>query len=143
MKIRAFVFDDDEQVRSLVSSTLLQRGYEVHDFAEPGTCPLYLERECPCPESHTCGDIIITDIDMPDVTGLELIENQIKRSCKVRHFGVMSGTWSNSVVKHASELGCKIFKKPFGINELRDWLDQCEKTLNPSRKLWDWFRYKK
>ena len=143
MKPRAFVFDDDEQVRSLVSSLLLQRGYDVHQFSEPGSCPLYLEHQCPCPESHTCGDIIITDIDMPNVTGLELIENQIRHGCKVRHFGVMSGNWSDSVVKHASELGCKIFKKPFGIKKFRDWLDQCEKTLNPSRKLWDWFMHKK
>ena len=143
MKIRVLVFDDDEHVRSLVSSILLQRGYEVHQFSEPGSCPLYLEGKCPCPESHTCGDIIITDVNMPKVTGLELIENQIRRGCKVRHFGVMSGVLSNSVVKHAIELGCKIFKKPFEINKLRDWLDQCEKSLNSSRKLWDWFTHKK
>ena len=84
-----------------------------------------------------------TDIDMPKVSGLKLIENQIRRGCKVRHFGVMSGVLSNSVVKHAIELGCKIFKKPFEINKLRDWLDQCEKSLNSSRKLWDWFTHKK
>ncbi len=140
MKPRVFVFDDDDEVRSLVSSILQNRGYEVYDFPEPGSCPLFLDRECPCPVNRTCGDIIITDIDMPNVSGLEFIENQIKRGCKVKIFGVMSGSWSDSALKHAGELGAKIFKKPIAIGELIGWLDQCEKVLNSNRKLWDWFR---
>lgn len=80
---------------------------------------------------------------MPNITGLEFIENQIKHGCNVRNFGVMSGSWSDSEVKHAKELGCTIFEKPFGVDELINWLDQCEKDIDPSRKLWDWFKHKK
>jgi len=34
-------------------------------------------------------------------------------------------------------------KKPFGIDELNNWLNQCEKGIDPSRELWDWFKHKK
>lgn len=71
MKIRALVFEDNDQLRSLISTILEMRGYEVFTFSEPGSCPLYLKDKCPCPLKHTCADIIITDINMPSVTGLD------------------------------------------------------------------------
>lgn len=138
MKPRVLVFEDNEAVRSLVSSYMRERGYEVHEFSEPGACPSLLDRECPCPAGYICADIIITDIDMPNITGLEFIENQQKHGCKVRHFAVMSGSWSDAELTHAAELGCAIFNKPFRFNELSAWLDNCEKEIAPGRKLWDW-----
>ena len=143
MKIRAFVFDDDEQVRNVISELLKERGYEVHGFSEPGICPIYLEQRCPCLLDHTCADIIITDINMPYMTGLELIENQLRNGCKVKNIMVLSGSWTDAQVTYAKALGCKIFKKPFKIDEFFNWLDECERRLDPKRKLSDWFKHKK
>jgi len=143
MELRALVFDDNRAIRSLISSVLQERGYEVHAFSEPGACPVFLDRVCPCPVGYTCADIIITDINMPNVTGLEFIENQIKHGCQVSNFAAMSGSWSESEVTRATELGCKIFKKPFDFNEIISWLNHCEKNIDPSRRLWDWFEHKK
>lgn len=138
MKIRALVFEDNDKLRSLISSILLKRGYEGFDFAEPGICPLYLEKDCPSPPDHTCADIIITDINMPNINGLELIENQIRHGCRVKHFAVMSFDWTDKQVEKANELGCHSFEKPFDISELNSWLVECERSIDPNRKLWDW-----
>jgi len=138
MKIRALVFDDDEVLRELISSVLQRQGYEVYDFPEPGFCPLFLVRECPCPVSHICADTIMTDLNMPNITGLEFIENQIKRGCKVRNIALISGDWSEPEMYRAHELGCMTFSKPLRIAELIAWLNQCEKRIDPNRKLWDW-----
>ena len=138
MKIRALVFDDEKILRELISSVLKRREYEVHDFSEPGLCPLSLDRECPCPVGYTCADIIITDLNMPNITGLEFIENQIKHGCKVRNIALISGDWSEPEMKRAHELGCVTFSKPLRIAELIDWLNQCEKRIDPNRELWDW-----
>ena len=89
----------------------------------------------PVSQGHTCADIIITDIDMPKITGLDFIENQLKRGCKVRNLATMSGSWSDSQMKRAAELGCKAFTKPFDINELMSWLNHCEKSIDPARRL--------
>lgn len=139
-RIRALVFDDDQVVRELLSSVLLRRGYEVYAFSEPGVCPLVSERQCPCPARYSCADIIITDLNMPNMTGLDLIENQIDRGCKVRNLAVLSGDWSDHEVKRASQLGCMTFSKPLRVAELNEWLNQCEKGIDPERKLWNWFR---
>jgi CheY-like chemotaxis protein len=137
MKIRALVFDDEKILRELISSVLKRREYEVHDFSEPGLCPLSFDRECPCPVGYTCADIIITDLNMPNITGLEFIENQIKHGCKVRNIALISGDWSEPEMKRAHELGCLTFSKPLRIAELIDWLNECEKRIDPNRKLWD------
>lgn len=140
IKIRALVFDDDQVVRELLSSVLLRRGYEVYAFSEPAVCPLVSERQCPCPTRYSCADIIITDLNMPNMTGLELIEKQIDRGCKVRNLAVLSGDWLDHEVKRASQLGCMTFSKPLRVAELNEWLNQCEKGIDRERKLWNWFR---
>ena len=142
MKIRAFVLDDNQQVRKAISDLLKYRGYEVHEFFDPSVCPVYLERDCPCELEHACTDIIITDIDMPNVTGIEFIENQKKRSCKVENIAMISGAWTRDSREQAESLGCEIFYKPFDFTTFTVWLDECEKRIKPNRKLSDWFKQK-
>jgi len=142
MKIRAFVFEDDDNVRDLITTILEKRGYEVNAFSEPDTCPLYLDHDCPCPLGHECGDIIVTDINMPKINGLDFIENQLNHGCKVNNFAVMSGTWTDKHADRAKSLGLYMFKKPFDVKDFNNWLDDCEKRLNPKRKLADWFKHR-
>lgn len=139
MKVRALVFDDEPGIRSIISSIFEERGYEVLSFAEPLSCPIYLNRECPCPRKYACGDILITDINMPNVTGLEFVENQIRNGCKgiVQNKAVISGAWTDAQLEQAMRLGRHIFRKPLTIGEIDSWLDECEKRIDPKRKLAD------
>jgi CheY-like chemotaxis protein len=139
MKLRAFVFEDNEGLRRMISSILGRRGYEVFSYSEPLFCPIYLDRECPCPEDFACGDIFITDNSMPNVTGLEFIENQIRHGCKAieKNKALTSGKWTEAELERAKTLSCKTFQKPFRTNELLSWLDECEKRIDPNRKLSD------
>ncbi len=91
MKTRAIVLEDDDNIRSLISSILNKRGYQVCAYQEPGACPLNLKHNCPCPLEHACGDIIITDINMPNISGLNFIENLLNQGCKINNFMLMSG----------------------------------------------------
>jgi CheY-like chemotaxis protein len=144
MKLRAFVFDDDDVVRMLCSAALQKRGYEVYDYPEATECPAYRNGGCPCPEDHTCGDIIIADINMESITGIELLERLVGYGCRVRHFALMSGWWSDFELKKAQELGCKVLEKPYALDDLNRWLDMCEASVNQERRLWgDWFRRQK
>jgi hypothetical protein len=52
---------------------------------------------------------------------------------------LMSGAWLNSDLQRAKELGCQAFHKPFLLDEIKKWLDDCEKRINRNSVLSDWF----
>lgn len=138
-RIRALVFDDDDSIRALLLEILRARGYEALGYAEPLHCPVYDRAACSCGAHQTCGDIVITDVEMPRVSGLDLIQQQQDRGCKMdpRNVGVMSGSWGDEGLERARELRCRVFEKPFKIRELQAWLDGCEARCRTDSSLRD------
>jgi CheY-like chemotaxis protein len=134
VNIRAVVIEDEDTIRDLICGILKKRGYEVHASSEPLCCPIYLNCECPCPVEHFCTNIIITDLHMPNMTGLEFIEHQKSNGCKVQNIAVMSGSWTDEEIEQAKGLDCHMFKKPFNIDEIEKWLNECEKKIDPNSK---------
>ena len=124
---RAFVFDDDQNIRAMLWEILDQRGYEVFTFPDPGYCPLFEMAACPCPLKQSCTDIIITDLNMPVSNGLDFIETQLKKGCHCKHIALISGDLNAEALSKANKMGLKIFEKPFGLDELTEWLDKVEK----------------
>ena len=114
MKIRAFVFDDDDRVRSVLTAILKERGYEVYEFSEPRLCPLLLDNTCPCPEGHVCADIVISDLNMPTMNGLAFIENQHRHGCKGEHFALLSGAYSDEELQKARSSDVRFLRSPSG-----------------------------
>ena len=135
MSIQVFVFDDDELIRTTLSYFLKQEGFLVSEFAQPDHCSLYYDEECLCPAKSDCADIIITDINMPGENGLQFVENQLRKGCKVEHVAVMSGDWEDPFLKRAHQLGCQIFYKPFSIIEMKNWLDKIRKDFQEEETL--------
>jgi len=126
-------------LRSTLKAILDEMGYEVHTFSDPGICPLYHGTGHNCLIEYPCSDIIISDINMPFENGLEFIENRLKKGCKVKFSALMSAGWNESELHRAKNVGCKIFRKPFNIEDLYNWLDDCQKKIDDKRVLSDWF----
>lgn len=139
MQLRAIVIDDDDACRSLLALMLRQRGYEVICLPDPTACPLYEDSECSCPREEVCGDFLLTDNQMPGMSGLELVARQVQAGCKARvsNKAVLSGTWSQDELLKAQELGCKVFDKPYRSEDIEAWLDAQEKNITSGRKLVD------
>ncbi|WP_020674998.1 response regulator [Geopsychrobacter electrodiphilus] len=137
MTPRIIVFEDDEASRRLMTILLEQRGYEVISAADPTICPLYSDREKPCPHVDACGDILLTDNRMPNMTGLEFVETQSQRGCKgiIQNKAVISGTWSSKECEQAEKLGCKMFYKPVCISEIFEWIEEQITKIPLNRKL--------
>ena len=76
-RIRAFIFDDDAPIRSMLVGVLKQRSYEILAFARAAICPT-----CPCPEGHMCADIIISDVSMPNLSGIQFVQHQKMVGCR-------------------------------------------------------------
>ena len=136
-KIRAILLEDNEGVRSLITTLLESRGYEIFAFASPAVCPLLKQPACRCDADSRCADILISDLAMPFVTGIQFLKNQKAKHCKTPYIAMMSGNWKKDEASQASELGCKVFDKPFSISEMEAWLDYIEKNIDLKRELSD------
>ncbi len=143
MNYRAVIFDDMQEIRQILWSLFDRRGYEVFTFPHPGACPLSEEKLCPCAIEESCTDVILSDMNMPVKNGLDFLEEQLAKGCRCKHFALMSGDFADEDVLRAKSLGIKIFKKPFNLREITDWLDQIENDIDPKRKLSDWFLKRK
>ena len=137
MRPRVLIFEDNDILRSALEYILDERGYEVFTFANPGLCQIYDSVDHNCPVDHACTDIIISDVNMPSKTGLEFIQERRQKGCKVKYKALMSGDWTDSDLKYAQELGCRIFHKPFDIREMLKWLGDCVEKINSERRLSD------
>ena len=133
-KPRAIIYDDEVILLDLYKRWMIQRGYEVLTFSEPKVCPLYDKHSDTCTQEHKCADVVITDFQMPNMTGLEMLQIQQQKGCKlnVKHKAVVSGTIENENKKMIRELGASFFQKPLIIPEFSEWLTECEKRIDLS-----------
>ncbi|HKJ04871.1 MAG TPA: hypothetical protein VJ974_04685 [Geopsychrobacteraceae bacterium] len=138
MKLRIVVFDLDESIRELLSVVARNKGHEVLAFAEPVACPLYSDSDCKCTQEYTCGDLMIIDKRMLRMSTFDFIRKQIENGCKgaTQNKLVLSTTGSSEKeIAVAKELGFTLMKMPFSVKEIADWIDECEKRIDPNRKL--------
>ena len=136
---RILIFDDSEGIRSLLYGFLNKRGYEVFSFPNPAVCPISHEKTCPCPTGLACSDFILSDLNMPVQQGIDFLEKQKRKGCKCKNMALMSGDFTESDIVRAKSIGLVLFRKPFSITEILDWIERIEKTIDPDRKLADWF----
>ncbi len=139
MKPRVLIFEDNASLRSTLDNILKELGFEVFTFSDPGMCPLRASGDSICPLNHACSDIIISDVNMPTETGLEFIEERLRNGCKIKNRALMSADWSETDLQRAKKLECRIFHKPFNLEELLPWLKECRKRIDSKRELSDWF----
>ena len=138
MKLRIIVLDMDKSTRDLISIIAQKKGHEVVALSEPVVCPLYSDLDCSCSQEHACGDLMIISNRMAKLTGLHLIKKQIEGGCKGASQNKLVLTTSANKAEefsYAKDLGCKIMMKPFRVQEISSWIDECEKNIDPNREL--------
>lgn len=109
---KILVVEDDSALRRLVTTVLARRNFSVAEAADGGEALAIL--------STTAFDLVITDILMPEIEGLELV-----RFVRARHPGAkvmaVSGGGSHlvSYTQLAKQLGAdEVLAKPFTPAEL-------------------------
>ena len=130
MRPRILIFEDNDILRSTLKQILKTRGYDVFTFSSPEMCQAFDSVDLTCPTDFACADVIISDVNMPAKSGLDLIKERQQKGCKIKYRALMSADWTDSDLKSAHELGCYIFHKPFDLKEMLKWLDDCRDELN-------------
>lgn len=136
-KIRINVFEDDPTNLRLFTAIMTSRGYEVHAYDRAVVCPVYKAEAVACGRKKPCADIILTDNQMPGLTGIEMLLEQALRGCRVdtRNIAVVSADLDGPQRKTIAGLGCVVFNKPFRLQDLVAWLDDCERRIDLSAPL--------
>jgi two-component system, response regulator, stage 0 sporulation protein F len=105
------VIDDHEPIRSFLRTVLQGAGHQVFEAAN-GRLGLELYRE-------RCPDLIITDIVMPEMNGLEMMWELSRRFLNVKVIAISGSLDSENGLKAAKQLGaCQTFQKPLDTEEL-------------------------
>ncbi|RMG63191.1 MAG: response regulator [Calditrichaeota bacterium] len=117
-KPRALVVDDSLSIRKYVSSLLFQKGFEV-ESARNGYEALDLLKSKPF-------DIVVTDLEMPKLSGYELIEAlRADATFDQLPIIVLSGRAGENFRQLTAELGADAYViKPFKDKELFDQIDR-------------------
>ena len=136
-KPRVIVCDNEDMVLDVFRHLFERMGYEVLTADTPITCAFYREHADTCPQHDRCTDILITDNNMPNMTGLELLEMQHHRGCKLtsKNKALMTGNADSRLSEHAAVLGCQFFPKPVHISTILAWAQECEKRVDLSDPL--------
>lgn len=129
MKLRAFVLDDEEVVRSLLSTLLESYGYDPEAFSDPADYFQKVEGKKSGRQMPNYSELIISDLNMPGMNGFDFAEIQREKGWDVKNIALMSGAWPNDLLKKAERRGYKIFKKPFGVREFAAWLEHCKAKI--------------
>jgi two-component system response regulator (stage 0 sporulation protein F) len=105
------VIDDQAPIRALLRVALEDAGYEVLE-ASNGRLGLELYRDKPA-------DLIITDVVMPEMNGLELMLELTRSFLNVKVIAISGGLESEGTLNVAKLLGARqTFQKPLDMEKL-------------------------
>jgi CheY-like chemotaxis protein len=110
---RILVIDDDDLIRELVKEMLEAEGYVVSTAANGKEGVRVFRKELP--------DLVITDIFMPEMEGLETIRELQRVSPNVKIIAISGGGEKGmlSFLSHAKRFGAlRALEKPFSRQEL-------------------------
>ncbi len=131
-KLRVIVFEDDLAMSDLLKKVLQGYGCDVQTFPDPTACPVYRDPECDCPMETPCADALMTDFNMPNMNGIELLRLQRRRGCKAldENKALMSAIMTPQQQVAVEALGCHFFRKPFKLSEVEQWINECAERVH-------------
>ncbi len=110
MTATILVADDDRSIRTVLGQALTRSGYQVRTTGTAATLWRWVE--------DGEGDLVITDVVMPDENGLDLIP-RIRRVRPELRIVVMSAQSTFTTALKAAQRGAfEYLPKPFDLNEL-------------------------
>ena len=104
------VADDDKAIRTVLEHALSRAGYEVMVTSNAATLWKWAV--------DGLGDLVITDVIMPDENGLDLIPRILKVRPNLRIIVMSAQTTLMTAVKAAERGAFEYLPKPFDINDL-------------------------
>ena len=115
--MKIMIVDDSIAMRMIVKKTLRQAGFEGHEIseAEDGVKALAAIKS-------TSPDLVLSDWNMPNMTGIELLEKLSAEGLQVR-FGFVTTEATAEMKTRATSAGAQfLISKPFTPESFRETL---------------------
>ncbi|MBO9667040.1 MAG: response regulator [Bdellovibrio sp.] len=116
---------DDESSVGQISELQFRKAIKdgaisFHYFEDADKCLNYLNQECTSPSDT----VVLTDISMPDITGLELLQT-IKETFPEMEVFMMSAYSDQKIIKQSLELGARgYFTKPVNYKVIKSKIEE-------------------
>lgn len=129
MSKRIFVVDDEPKIGNLFSNVLERDGYEVDAFVNPNSLLEAVE------EGEEDPDIVVADMIMPEMDGVELMETLQERELDVP-FIIMTAHSSVQTAVEAMRQGAfHYLEKPVNLEEMRALLKKAIELYGAQQEL--------
>lgn len=111
---RIVLAEDDAELRRLLGHRLREMGYQVVEIPDGIQLMLHLMLDSPLRGCVPTVDAIITDVRMPGVTGLEMLETLREEGWQIPVL-VITAFGDAEVHEAARRFGAKVLDKPFSM----------------------------
>lgn len=109
--MKILIAEDDNLIRKTIEIKLAKDGYDIISCSEGNTAMDSIQEEMP--------DIVLTDIMLPSVSGLEIVSAVKNITDKEIKVIVLSTMGQENIVEEAFRLGADDYMtKPFSLSEL-------------------------
>ena len=106
----SYLIDDDKSMRISLSRMLRELGYLVEDYA---SARIFMEKSVPVSPA-----VILLDMQMPDMTGLDLQEQLLRYGRKTPIVFVSGQSHPHQIVQGLKKGALDFLFKPFNLEEL-------------------------
>ena len=120
------IADDDASIRTVLEQALTRAGFEVRTTSNASTLWKWV--------SEGLGDLVITDVVMPDENGLDLVPRILKIRPNLRIIVMSAQTTILTAVKAAERGAFEYLPKPFDIKELVSVVQRGLESSKPSKQ---------
>ncbi len=127
MKPAACVIGNDNPAISIIIDLLRTRGYQVEYYEDPTISPI----SSPDIDAQNGDDryqlhILISNLEIHILNAVESVELLRVSGIQMKNVALIYKILDEKAVRRAKENNIKLFRKPFSLLQLSDWLDECE-----------------
>src|SRR2546421_4989741 len=127
MSSTILVADDDRAIRMVLNQALLRLGHDVRMTGNAATLWRWV--------ADGEGDVVITDVVMPDENGLDLIPRIKKLRPELRVIVMSAQNTLLTAVKAAERGAFEYLPKPFDLGELVSVVNRAVSLRTPNQEL--------
>ncbi len=116
--MKILIVDDSKAMRTIVLRNLKQAGFEAHTYSEASNGAEALKAIQASPP-----DLVLSDWNMPEMTGIELLTELRKIGSQVK-FGFVTSESTEEIRQKAHESGALfLIAKPFTVENFQKMLE--------------------